>query len=261
MSMPLIAAGLAAALLGAGALVAATTVTPGAPATLVSAAADPIDEAALASLSASEQAAMRAMVRRALVENPEILTEASLSLDNKRAAEMASRIAAHPDDMSVGPADAPITVVEFFDYACGFCHAANDWVWNLMETRRDVRIVFKELPILSEESYQAARAGAALKRQGRQVYLAYHRRMMQHRGALSMPVIEAAAAAAGADLPRMRKEMQDPAITDMLQRVTQEAQAANVRGTPGFFINGRFVGGFNQQQLDQLVAEAAPKRG
>jgi protein-disulfide isomerase len=55
--------------------------------------------------------------------------------------------------------------------------------------------------------------------------------------------------------------MQDPAITDMLQRVTEEARAANVRGTPGFFINGRFVGGFNQQQLDQLIVEAAPQRG
>jgi protein-disulfide isomerase len=261
MSMPLIAAGLAAALLGAGALVAATAVTPGAAPLTAAPTVNAFDEAALAALPASEQAAMRAMVRKALVENPEILTEASLSLDNKRAAEMASRIAAHPDDMSVGPANAPITVVEFFDYACGFCHAANDWVWSLIGSRTDVRVVFKELPILSEESYQAARAGAALKRQGQKVYLAYHRRMMQHRGALSMQVIEAAARDAGADLARMRREMQDPAITDMLQRVSQEAQAANVRGTPGFFINGRFVGGFNQQQLDQLIAEAAPKRG
>lgn len=261
MSMPLIAAGLSAALLGAGALVAASVLTPGAAPAPPAPTANGLDEAALAAMPASEQAAMRAMVRRALIENPEILAEASMSLESKRAAEMAMRIAAHPDDMSVGPADAPITVVEFFDYACGFCHAANDWVWNLIGTRRDVRVVFKELPILSEESYQAARAGAALKRQGQKVYLAYHRRMMQHRGALSVQVIEAAAREAGADLPRMRREMQDPAITDMLQRVGEEARAANVRGTPGFFINGRFVGGFNQQQLDQLIAEAAPQRG
>ena len=103
-----------------------------------------------------EQAEIRAIVREYLVRNPDVLREALDALAERNTAERWQQIRNDPRDFAVGPADAAVTIVEFYDYRCTYCHHAMEWVIDLTRTRRDLRVVFKELPILGPSSMEAA---------------------------------------------------------------------------------------------------------
>src|SRR5690242_18257824 len=74
------------------------------------------------------RAEVEAIVHDYLLKNPEVLVEAFTELDKRRTEESFVRLTSHHNDPSIGPENAPITIVEFFDYNCGYCKAANDWV-------------------------------------------------------------------------------------------------------------------------------------
>ena len=210
--------------------------------------------AAAQSFNAQEQAEIRAIVRDYLVRNPEVLKDALGALETRVAAERLVRVENDSRDFSLGPADAPIVIVEFFDYRCSFCHAAAEWVNELARTRRDVRIVFKELPILSPESVEAARAALAAMPQGR--YLAFHRALMNFRGDLTSARIDTIARQSGVDVTRMRRAMDAPEIARLLEDNIALARNLEISGTPGFLINGELISGFRREELDARLRQA-----
>jgi protein-disulfide isomerase len=223
--------------------------------------APPANAEALKSLSAEQQAAVRALIRDTLVANPEILVEASRSFEAKQERVMNEKVAKSflelkrdHAELSFGPANAPITVIEFFDYKCGFCHAANDWVWNVMETRRDVRVIFKELPILSPNSTAAARAAIAAHKQGK--YKDFHRALMTARGDLGLDQVMQIATTVGLDIERLRADMAKPEVEAQIVGVRDQAAQLGINGTPGFVINGKLVTGFSKEQLDAAMGTA-----
>lgn len=219
--------------------------------------AAPRPAAAQQSFNAQEQAEIRALVRDYLVRNPDVLREALDSLEARVAAERRVRIENDRRDFSIGPADAPITIVEYFDYRCPYCHAAMQWVYDLTRTRRDVRVVFKELPILSEASVEASVAAIASIPQGR--YFQFHRALMSFRGDLNSERIDEIAREAGVDVPRMRRAMNDEAITQLVQdnrAAAIDLATSGAPATPLFMINGRVVEGFHQGNLDEALREA-----
>jgi protein-disulfide isomerase len=230
----------------------------------------------LKSLSPEQQAAVRAMIRDTLIANPEILVEASKAYEAKQARVVNERVAQSfvelkrdHADLSFGPANAKITVIEFFDYKCGYCHAANDWVWNLMETRNDVRVIFKELPILSENSHGAAKAAIAAHKQGK--YKDFHRALMTARGDLGMDQVMQIATTVGLDVERLRKDMADAKVEEHIAGMRQQATQLGINGTPGFVINGKLVTGCSKEQLEAAMgtagvdaapaAKASPSKG
>lgn len=209
--------------------------------------------------NAQEQAEIRALVRDYLVNNPDVLREALEALEQRVSAERWQAVRSDSRDFSIGPANAPIVIVEFFDYRCGFCHAAMDWVVATLRTRNDVRFVFKELPILSDQSIEAARAQLAAMPQGR--YWQFHRALMASRGELDTTRIDQLARESGIDVARMRRAMNDPAvqarINDHLGQSRAQAMDYGINGTPGFIINGELISGFDPARLDERVREAA----
>ncbi|MBL8548070.1 MAG: DsbA family protein [Hyphomonadaceae bacterium] len=209
------------------------------------------------SFNAQEQAEIRAVVREYLVRNPDVLREALDALAERNNAERWNEIKADPRDFAIGPADAPVTIVEFYDYRCAYCHGAMQWVLDLARTRRDIRIVFKELPILSEASMEAARAALAARPQGR--YLQFHQGLMSHPldREMDSAAIDAIARRVGIDVARMRRDMEDPAITRTLEQNRAHAIDYNITGTPGFVINGELIPGFNRPVLEARLREAA----
>jgi protein-disulfide isomerase len=254
----------------------AATDAPGADAkTVAETSAPPASAEVLKSLSAEQQAAVRAMIRDTLIANPEILAEASRSYEakqeraiNEKVAESFIELKRDHADLSFGPANAKITVIEFFDYKCGFCHAANDWVWNVMETRRDVRVIFKELPILSPNSTLASKAAIASHKQGK--YKDFHRALMTARGDLGLDQIMQIAATVGLDIEKLRTDMERPEVAAQVAGVREQATKLGINGTPGFVINGKLVTGFSKEQLeatmgtagvDAPTAKAAPSKG
>lgn len=210
--------------------------------------------AAAQSFNAQEQAEIRAIVRDYLVRNPDVLNDALEALEGRVAEQRWTEVRSDSRDFSMGPADAPIVIVEFFDYRCTYCHAALEWVDDTLRTRRDVRFVFKELPILSDQSMEAARASLAAMPQGR--YWRFHRAMMAFRGDLTSARIDTLARESGIDVARMRRAMESPDITAHLEATRAQAIQYNISGTPGFVINGELISGFNRELLDGRLRAA-----
>ncbi len=210
-----------------------------------------------------QQSEIRALVREYLVSNPDVLREALDALEARATAERWREVKSDPRDFSIGPADAPITVVEFFDYRCAYCHAAYDWVSELVRRRSDIRLVLKELPVLGPDSMEAARASLAAMPQGR--YWDFHRAMITYQGDLTPEAIDRLAQRAGIDVPRMRRDMEDESITRQLEQVRAQAIEYQFNGTPGFVINGETIPGFHRETLEARLRsagqEARERRG
>lgn len=196
-----------------------------------------------------------AIIRAYLIANPEVLEEAFQALQDKRMAEAMTAMTSDPRAFSLGPSDAPITIIEFFDYQCTFCHQAMAWVFATQRARNDVRVVFMELPSLGPQSVEAAKAAIASMRQGK--YLGLHQALMSHRGPLDAAVIDRLAVGAGVDVARMRRDMGSPEIEDLIADTHEFAARIGGQGTPLFVINGRIVAGFDERSLSQALREAA----
>lgn len=210
--------------------------------------------AAAQSFNAQEQAEIRAVVRDYLINNPDVLKEALDALAERHEAERWQRMKSDPRDFSIGRADAPIVIVEYFDYRCPYCHAAMEWISDVARTRRDVRIVLKEFPILSEASLEASRAAIASMPQGR--YWQFHQALMSFRGDLTSARIDALARQAGIDVARMRRAMNETEITEIIQGNQAQVIDMDRNATPVFVINGEVVGGFNPPVLNEALRRA-----
>jgi protein-disulfide isomerase len=210
---------------------------------------------------------VEAIVKNYLLTNPEILVEAFTELDNRHNQENFAKLVSHDNDPSIGPKNAKVTIVEFFDYNCGYCKAANEWVMKEATDRSgEVRVIFKEFPILRDSSELAAKAALAADKQGK--YREMHVAMMKSK-AIAGPVvngredtaptrveIERIAKSVGLNMDRFKKDMESDAFALHIQRVHEEAAGANIDSTPGFYINGKFLAGFSEKQLDEMIAKA-----
>ena len=157
----------------------------------------------------------------------------------------------------MGPRDAPVTIVEFFDYRCPYCMAALPWVQDTLRTRRDVRFVFKEMPlsIHGQPALESTRASIAAMPQGR--YWQFHQALMSYRGDLTPTRIDQLARQSGIDVARMRRAMNDEAITRLITENESLASDLGATGTPAFLINGRLVSGFDPEGLERTMRDAS----
>ncbi|MFT3726966.1 MAG: DsbA family protein [Terricaulis sp.] len=209
------------------------------------------------SFNAQQQAEIRAMVREYLVNNPQVLREALDALQARVSAQRRVKAETDPRDFSIGPRNAPITMVEFFDYRCPYCQAALPSMVDLVRTRHDIRFVFKEMPlsIHGQPALEATQASVAAMPQGR--YWQFHQALMEHRGDLSSADIDTLARQSGIDVARMRRAMNDPAIIKLINDNMSLATDLGAEGTPAFLINGKLVPGFDPPTISQRLREAA----
>jgi protein-disulfide isomerase len=213
-----------------------------------------------------DDAALRQIVRDTLASEPQLVVGALQAIDQQRqAASDGARMAAvaankdaiyaDPNSPSVGPANASVTIVEFFDYRCPYCKRVAPDIASLLASDSDLRVVYKEFPILGPESLIASRAALAAQRQGK--YREMHEALIANKGELSEAEILATAQGIGLDVERLKTDMNDPAIMDQLKQVHSLAQALNIDGTPAFLFGAHFVGGaISIDQMKQLIQEA-----
>jgi protein-disulfide isomerase len=205
-------------------------------------------------------------IRAYILEHPEVIVESLEKYEQRErsareqaaGAAMVSRkndLFNHPMTPTTGDPKADITIVEFFDYQCGYCKRAMQTVLEIQKEDPRLRIAWKELPILGPASEFAARAAMAAKRQDK--YLDFHVAVMGNRGQLTPDSVLQIAGKAGIDVDRLKRDMTDPAIEKYLQDTLQLAQQLGINGTPGFIIGNKLVpGALDKQQMKDLIAEA-----
>jgi len=209
-------------------------------------------------------------VRAYLLEHPEVLQEAQMALQtkdaeaaveetNQAAAANAGLLAPDARDPAFGPANAKVTVIEFFDFRCPGCKAVAHDYRALMAAHPEVRFVFKDWPILDRgddiTSQYAARAALASHQQGK--YLEVYDALMTER-ALSIEAIDAILAAHGVDMARAKAAIAAPDTTRHIADIHTTAAALRLRGTPTFFVNGKASPGIDPAEIGKLI-EAAKK--
>jgi protein-disulfide isomerase len=154
-----------------------------------------------------------------------------------------------------GNPDGAVTVVEFFDYRCPYCKAVARDMIETLEAEGDVRIVFKEFPILGPDSQTAAKAALAADRQGK--YLPFHQALMDHKGTLDRDAILDIAEELGLDLELLEVDMESPEVATVIARTLALAEALDIGGTPAFIIGDELVpGAVDMKTLKDLVAKA-----
>jgi protein-disulfide isomerase len=211
------------------------------------------------------------LVRDYLLKNPEVIVEALQVYQQRQEqaeAEQARRmLLAHADRLDdptgrfvAGNPDGDVTIVEFFDYRCGFCKRVMPTLLDEVQRDGNVRLVFKEFPVLGEESVRAARAGIAAARQGR--YYDMHLALMQTRGSLTEERIMAIAGDLGLDTEQMKRDMISPETEAEISRNYELAQALNIRGTPAFVIGEELVpGAIGPERMQALIERARASDG
>jgi protein-disulfide isomerase len=162
-----------------------------------------------------------------------------------------------PGTPVAGNPDGDVTIVEFFDYNCGYCKQVLPSVQTLLQTDKNVRYVFKEFPILSAGSVEASRAALAVWSLEPEKYLPFHVALMSARGSPGKQQILDLAEGAGIDPAALRAEMQKPEIEEKIRANIALGQRINVKGTPAFIINGEIIpGAVSLDALRDLISAA-----
>lgn len=195
-------------------------------------------------------------VRAYLLAHPEVIPEAMTRLQDRESARL---VASHRDALNrpyagawAGNPNGDVTVVEYFDYNCGYCRGLLPSLQQLLERDGKVRLVYRELPILSEESRAAARASLAAAAAGPDQYRRFHAALYAA-GPVSAATIAGAAQVAGFDPARV------PADADAeIRRNLDMAGTLGLSGTPGWVIGDKVLSG--AQPLDALEAAVAAAR-
>ena len=224
-----------------------------------------------AEFSDGQHKEIESIIRDYLLANPEILQEMSQTLEQKqKLAENeqrkgalvanAAQIFHDKTDFVAGNPNGKVTMVEFFDYNCGWCKKGFSEVLSIIETDKDLRFVLKEFPIFGEDSEYAARAAIAAIKQGK--YWDLHMAMFKHEGKIAKDSVDEIAATLGLNMDQLKKDMDDPATAEILVRNRNLAESLAINGTPAFIIDDRLVPGYlPKAELASAINDVRTKGG
>jgi protein-disulfide isomerase len=213
---------------------------------------------AAAGIEPQERAAIESLVREYILAHPEILPEAMERLQSQGAAK---QIAAQRETLTapfsgavLGNPQGALTLVQFTDYACGYCRQSVADLRALAAAHPDLRIVVRELPMLIPASEEAARMALSAARQGR--YAAFHEAMFSVAKPDSRTIAEAARKA-GVNQAAARDYASGEEISAELARNVSLARDLGIQGTPAWVIGERLlIGAVGHDALEEAIAEA-----
>lgn len=215
--------------------------------------------------TAPDRAEIESVVRDFLMREPELVMQALQELQRRQATQVAEQqqavIAARSDDLLndpdspvVGNPNGDVTMVEFMDFQCGYCRRMVPTIQALIEEDPNLRVVFKDLPVLGPDSMEAAKAALASARQGK--YMEFHLALMAADD-LSAAGLRAQAESVGLDADKLFEDMKAPEIQAEIDGNLALANELGVEGTPALVIGDAFVpGAVGGDQLRALIARA-----
>lgn len=212
-----------------------------------------INPGAHATLSPAEQAAVEQVIGQWVAAHPGEIRRALQGAGGQDAAA-----AADPSDGMLGNPSASVSVIALLDRASPQSRSMMPLLAVLAATDQDVRVIIKELPLLSADSVTAAVAAVAARRQGDAAFRMFEASLMADDAAPGEPALAAAAAAAHLDMPRFAADRADPAIRDYLRRTRAFAESIAVAATPVFLAGSALLPGV--QTLESLRAAVSDAR-
>lgn len=206
------------------------------------------------SLSETERGEIETIVRDYLLANPEILHEMMQELETRQsAAQDETRRSALAENREalfqsehaavVGNPEGSVTLVEFFDYNCGFCKSAMDDLETLLESDDDLRVLIKEFPVLGQASLEAAQVSAAVNIVAPERYLDFHKALLGAQDPVGKAEAMEVAGTLGLDQAEIEAALQDAAVGDAIEESFRLADALGIQGTPTYIVGDEFVFG------------------
>ena len=193
------------------------------------------------------------VIENYLMNDPDILTRMNAALDkqtkadsdlkNKQGiAQNAATIFNDPDDVVLGNPKGDVTLVEMFDYNCGYCRGALPDLAQLLTDDKGLKVELKQFPILSSGSVDAARVAMQVAKSGKD-YWSFHQALYTSRGEVDVNTALAQAKALGLDPSTLKANLQSPAISAALQKTYDLAKTLNLTGTPTYIIGDEIIPG------------------
>jgi len=256
--------GVASVALAAGMAAAGYVAGQQRPAEMVAAAPTAPVEATAAPVDKNE---IELIVRNYLVENPELLIDMQQALEEKQAEQQrlanldviknaSNDIFNAEYDGYVGNPDGKTTIVEFYDYNCGYCKRAQQDMLALTSADSDLRFVLKEFPILGPDSTKAHIVSMAFRKMMPDKYADFHNQLIGGSGRATEDAAIRIATSLGADEAALREEMKNPAIGEAFEKTYELANKLQITGTPSYVVGNEVVfGALGQEVLAQKIAE------
>ena len=210
---------------------------------------------ARAQMSAAQRTEIEGVIKDYLMKNPEVIREVLVEMERKQKADEESARTKAVTDLAptlfnssrqavMGNPNGKITLVEFFDYNCGYCKKALDDVAKLVKAEPELRLVIKDFPVLGPGSVEAAEIATALRNQMKgDKYWQYHTKLMMTRGQIGKAQALAVAKELGADMDKLAKDAASPETRASLQEVMMIADKLQLTGTPTFVLADEVIVG------------------
>jgi protein-disulfide isomerase len=208
------------------------------------------------SFNDQQKTELQSIIHDYLVQHPEVLQEAMAELEKRQAAaELEKTKAAVKNNAQtlfdshrhvvVGNAQGDVTLVEFFDYNCGYCKRALTDLTDLMKDDGKLRVVLKEFPVLGPGSQEAAEVAVAVRMQDKsgKKYFDFHQRLLGGRGPADRNRALAAAKDAGFDMARIERDMASPEVKATIEENMKLAEQLGLNGTPSYVVGSDVVVG------------------
>jgi protein-disulfide isomerase len=209
------------------------------------------------SFSADQRGEIEHIVREYLLSHPELLQEVMTELERRQTAadtekhraavqQYSEAIFSSPRQVTIGNPQGDVTVVEFFDYNCGYCKRAMSDMLDLIKNDGKLKFVLKEFPVLGEGSVQAAQVAAAVRMQdksGGKKYLEFHQKLLGGRGQADKTRALAVAKELGFDLARIEKDIASDEVKTQIEESFKLAEALGLNGTPSYVVGSDVVVG------------------
>ena len=220
--------------------------------------------------SVPAQPALDQAIEQYIRSHPEVIEQAMQSLEGKRQRSEKLRIrqaiTTHQEELLRDPVspvsgnvNGDVTVIEFFDYRCGYCKRVASAVTQLQKDEPGVRVVYKDFPILGEVSVFGARAALAAREQGK--HQAFHEAMLASENELTQEEVLAIAQRVGLDVKKLESDLQAPEWQAAIDRNHALAKLLGISGTPGFVVGSEvYPGALELPGLKALVKQARTKR-
>ncbi len=207
---------------------------------------------------------VEAIVENYIMENPETLYNALLSMQQKKQAEQAEKakesISENMDDMTSNPLtpvlgnpDGDKVVIKFNDYLCTFCKRVAPEVQKLINNHPDVKVLVKELSFRGPQSAVNARASMAFYALFPEKYAEFHEQLLKRAPRSEAQLMEIAGNL-GVDTDKLKEEMDKQKYKDEVQKMLRLSTTIGVRGTPAFIINEQMIpGAIGYAQMKQAL--------